>query len=191
MSEETHTVNVVYNIENIDNSIRETQRMLYFTNALRLSIVDIQQVMAGPTLSNVMWTAVQLTRVWTHLYRIIKQTNQAQAAGIGVNAARGLAGRTLGNSATRGALGQTMLAFGEGGQLGIATAAQTSLWATLSGVATATAFTLGAISVPLWLPVAAAVATVGAVSVDMAEARRRREWRERQREVARSQGLEF
>lgn len=189
MSEETHTVNVVYNIENIDQSIRETQRVLYFTNALRLSIVDIQKVMAGPTLSNVMWTAVQLTRVWTNLYRIIKQTNQAQAVGLGISGARGLSGASLGATiTTTGGLSSTVASqWSVSGAFGAATAtkntANMGLWATLTAFAAANPYVIAGAAI--------ALGVAGVTLHDVAWRRRRMAWREEQREIARNQGLEF
>ena len=177
MSEETIQFNVVYNVQNIDQSIRQTQRYLYFTNALRLSVADLQQVMSGPTLSNIMWTSVQLTRVWTHLYRIINKTNKAQQASRLGGAVRGISPA------------QSLLTVGTGGELGITS--QKSLWQMLVGYASTTAFTVGAVPVPIGGLVAVALLTAGVVGYDMRRQRQYRDWKQQQREIARSQGLEF
>lgn len=188
MTEETITYNVVYNVQNIDQSIRQTQRYLYFANAVRLSITDLQQVMAGPTLANVMWTSVQLTRVWTNLYRIINATNKAQQTSMlsGVLGGRGV-GRTAGATARQFAVGQTF--FGAGG--GLVQSSQLSLWQMLVGYATTTAFTVGAFAVPVGGLVGAALLVGGAMVYDIHQTRRYNDWKQRQREIARNQGLEF
>ena len=186
MSEETITFNVVYNVQNINESIRSTQRMLLFTNALRLSIVDIQQVMAGPTISNVMWTAIQLTRVWTHLYRLIKATNKAQQTGMVQGLLGGGArGATVGSAARQFAGGQGILSFGTGGALGVGSVSQIGLWASLTAFA---ATPVGAVTIA---GAAFALTVAGAVGIDMRNTRIQNEWRKRQREIARSQGIEF
>ena len=71
--------NIRYNIEGIDRSIRTTRSLLLTLNAVRLSIKYIQLVMSGPTIANVMWTAIQLTRVYTNLRRLIRRVSAEQA----------------------------------------------------------------------------------------------------------------
>ena len=181
MSETTHTVNIRYVVEDINPSIRQTQRMLYFTNALRLSIVDIQQVMSGPTISNLMWTAVQLTRVWTQFYRMVKATNQAQQTGMGL-----AVGGAMARGAVTGMAGIPAGAFGLGVATGAPTVAKLGLWQIVLGLAAAPM--IGPIT--LGMGVGAALISVGAVAYDMRERRKLRDWRQRQREIAKSQGLE-
>jgi len=123
MTEETINYRIQYSVSGVNESIRSTQRVLYLFNAVRLSVIDLQQVMSGPTISNVMWTSIQLTRVWTHLHRLVKSTNQAQrigmAQGIGGIAMRGVGGGVV----RQFAVGQKDLAgvmLGSGGpNLGI------------------------------------------------------------------------
>ena len=186
MTEETITFNVVYNVTNINESIRSTQRMLLFTNALRLSIVDIQRVMAGPTISNVMWTAIQLTRVWTHLYRMIRATNKAQQTGMVQGLlGRGARGATVGSAARQFAGGQGLLSFGTGGALGVGSVSQIGLWASLAafaGTPVGAVVTGGAVI---------GLTLAGVVGINARNTRIRNEWRKQQREIARSQGLEF
>lgn len=179
MTEEVINYRVDIDIQGIDDAVMKTQRYLYFMNALRLSIVDLQKVMSGPTISNLMWTAVQLTRVWTHLHRIIKKTNQAQKMGIA---------QTIGGAAMRGVGGgavQTTLAFGEGGALGIS-AGQKTLWARAMGYLAPLA------------PYAPHIAAVGVGALIVAGAaayhwkyqKEKKAWMVRQREIAKQQGLE-
>lgn len=72
--------NIRYNIEGIDATIGKTKNLLFTLNAIRLSVRDIQMVMSGPTIGNVMWTAIQLTRVYTNLRRLIRATRAEQRA---------------------------------------------------------------------------------------------------------------
>jgi len=183
VNDEEIKINVVYDVKNINNSIKDTQRMLYFTNALRLSILDIQQVMSGPTISNVMWTAVQLTRVWTHLYRMIDKTNKAQAAGIGLGAARGMMAGAAGMGAARGfAAGQQTLAGGMLGGVG-----GVGLWTTLG----AFAFTNPYTAVAALAVMAASGLGYRKYFKDRKARTDRREFLTRQREIAKSQGYEY
>ena len=178
--------NVVYDVRGIDSSIRQSQRLLYFMNAVRLSVTDLQQVMSGPTIANVMWTAVQLTRVWTTAYRWVKMTNDAQRLGIAQSAAGGM-GRGIGAAAARRfALGQTTLALGAGGAMGI-TPAQTGLFASLGALAMAN---------PLLAGLAAFAFVVSGLGyrqffLDRQMKIENEEQRKRMREIAKSQGYDF
>ena len=177
MTEEIIRHRVEYDVRGIDQSIRSTQRLLYFMNATRLAVVDLQQVMSGPTISNVMWTAVQLTRVWTHLYRLIKATNQAQRVGVaqtlGGAAIRGVGG---GVAARRFAVGQMALPWA-------APLAETGLFSSVMAFAAANPAVAGAL--------VAGMAVSGAAAWDYRQRRIREQWVLRQREIAKSQGLEF
>lgn len=177
MTEETINFRIEYDVRGLDQSIRGMQHQLYFLNATRLAIVDIQRVMSGPTIHNVMWTAVQLTRVWTHLYRLIKKTNEAQKVGIA---------QTLGSTAARRvASGQSILQFGAGGTLGVGTT--TGFLASMMALAVANPVIAGAIITGL---------TVSALGyrqyfVDRKMRIEREEFIQRQRIIARTQGLEY
>lgn len=182
MTEETITYNILYKVEDIDKSIRHTQRYLYFANALRLSIVDLHQVMSGPTLSNILWTSVQLTRSWTNLYRIIDATNKAQKKSI----LGGILGRVTGVGAAGGAaIGPTarqgILQLGAGGALGVGP--QMGLWSILTGFAAANPLIVGGM--------AGALIVGGFIVQDRRQTKRYKDYLEKQREIARSQGLEF
>ena len=181
MSEETITFNVVYTAVNIDESIRMTQRALLFTNALRLSIVDIQKVMSGPTISNVMWTAIQLTRVWTNLIRLVKAYNRQQQGGI----AQGLIGGAVRGRAASRAAGafSGAWAIGAGGELSAVGTAGMGLWASLTGFAAANPLVITGL--------AAGLIVQGTVAYDMRRRRRYNEWKDNQRNIARSQGLVY
>lgn len=160
----------------VDNSVRSTQRLLYAMNAVRLSVRDIQEVMAGPTLQNVMWTAIQLTRVWTSLYRLINAANKEARAGMALGAGRAAGGALTGRMAD---------AFGgRGGERIWGGAATGGLWAQIMEVGA----TLGPVGM---VAVGAAAATIGLVAWDMHQRRQREDWLQRQREVAKSQGIEY
>jgi len=177
VTEETITYNIVYNVQNINDSVRSTQRMLYFTNALRLSITDMQQVMAGPTFANVMWTSVQLTRVWTNLYRIITATNKAQAAG---GVAGALGGRGGAARRATGIMGtnQAMNALFDP-----TWTPQKTLWQVVSGFVSANPYTIGAAVV--------ALTVAGVVAYDIRQKRMHKDWQVKQREAAKAQGFEY
>jgi len=178
-------LNIQYDVRGIDSSIRQSQRLLYFMNAVRLSVTDLQQVMSGPTVANMMWTAVQLTRVWTTAYRWVRMTNTAQRMGIAQGAMGGFGRRAGGAAARQLGLGQTMLALGAGGELGVATVSPPWITAMLGSLG-------AALAVPgVAVGVGAAVVVTGAVLWDYNERRKRSDWIQRQREVAKSQGLEW
>jgi hypothetical protein len=76
-----------YSVEDINQSVRRTNALLRAANAVRLSIRDIQQVWRKPTIVNVSWTLVQLSRTYNALRRIMRlvvdETNAgASLAGI-------------------------------------------------------------------------------------------------------------
>lgn len=184
MTEEVINYRVEYDVQGIDQAMMKTQRYLYFMNALRLSVVDLQQVMSGPTISNMMWTAVQLTRVWTHLHRIIKKTNQAQRVGIA---------QSIGGATAKGVSVWGRRSTGQAAMLGSAfggapaTAARTSLFARAMGYLA-----------PLapYSPYIAAVGVgvllvAGAAGWHWKRQKERENWLERQREIAKSQGFEY
>lgn len=178
MTEETINYRIEYDIRGVDRSVRETQRLLYFMNATRLAIVDLQQVMSGPTVANVMWTAVQLTRVWTHLYRLIKATNQAQRIGLAQTIGGTSIGGVSGISARRFAMGQTALP-----------------WATTQIGMFPAALAFAAAN-PLLIGAAAVALTVSALGyrqyfIDRKMRVEREKFLQRQRNVAKTQGLEY
>lgn len=163
--EENVNYNIRYTIEGVDQSIRNTQRLLYFMNAVRLSVVDIQQVLSGPTIGNILWTSVQLTRAWTHLHRIIKMTNQEQRAGI----AQGVLGRGVTAAGRRG-VGRG-LAAGQAGLLG----QLTGFAGTAVGAVTFVAVTAG----------------LGFIAFRRRQINMLKKDVERQREIAKTQGAQF
>lgn len=174
-----YNFNVVFNVKGIDESVRKTQRVLYLFNAVRLSIMDLQQLASKPNLGQLLWTAVQLTRVWSHLHRVITMTNKAQRAG----AAQGLLGGR--QSLVRGvSTGQTF--FGTGGELVLPTASLLQQF-----------INMGALITPIGAFPLAGIATgliVGGVAFAGLSYRQRRmqeQWRQRQREIAKAQGLEY
>jgi len=78
MSVKTYTVR--YNVEGVHEQVMKTKSLIYALNAVRLSIKDIDMMMRGPTIQNIMWTAIQLTRTYTHIRRIIRIISKEQDA---------------------------------------------------------------------------------------------------------------
>jgi hypothetical protein len=158
----TEEFTVTYNIRGIDQSIRTSQSLLLTLNAVRLSVVDIQKVMSGPTMANVLWTGIQLTRVYTNLLRTIRRVQGAQAL----------------------AVSQATLQFGAQGAL---TAARPggigALFGAAAGFAVANPIVAGIV-------VSSIIASSILVSVRNQETQQRRRIRERSRAVAKAQGLE-
>ena len=108
---------------------------------------------------------------------MIKATNQAQQAGV--------AGGIIGGMARGGAFGaaaggQTTLAFGAGGLLSAQSPlAQAGMWASIIGL-----------PLPVKLALVGGTITAAMIGNDVRQQRIRKEWIQRQREVAKSQGLE-
>jgi hypothetical protein len=181
---QTINYNVQFESEGIDTSIRNTQRLLYGMNAVRLAITDVQRTIKDPSIANIMWTAVQLTRVYTTLYRWVKAVNDEQRVAIGL----GVVGRATGGgsavSRMGAGLGQTTFSTA-GGVLGfgIPATAKTGIWATVMGFAAANPLVAGA--------VIAAVATGMVVGWDIHQRQLHDDWRKAQREEAKAQGLEY
>ena len=159
-SEINTNININFTTEGIDKTIGQGRNLLLTLNSIRLSIKDIQMVMSGPTLSNVLWTAIQLTRVYTNLRRLIRSVAAEQAAA---------------------GLSQTVFGAGRFGAAG--EVAKAGLLSSISAFAMANPILVGA---------AVGTIVVGGymVSKHNQEEADMRDFIERQREVARSQGLE-
>lgn len=199
MAEETIKFNVEYDIRGIDQTIRSSQRLLYFVNSIRLTIVDLQKVLKEPTLENVFWTTLQLTYVWTNLIRLIKQANTAAAGGNALNFL-GLAGggRAAAKGLGLGAAGWTSSASAWGGT-GIGSWAASGAGGYAAGVAgratggllMSALIAMGAISPVGWAIIGTA-AVIGAYELIQGSNRSRYEnYLQRQRTIAKSQGLEY
>ena len=80
MTQDVVNIAVKYDIKGLDDSIKGTQRLLYLTNAVRLSVKDIKMSIEDPSFQNLMWTTIQLTRAWSHLYALVWGTKKAAAA---------------------------------------------------------------------------------------------------------------
>ena len=159
-SEINTNININFTTEGIDKTIGQGRNLLLTLNSIRLSIRDIQMVMSGPTLSNVLWTAIQLTRVYTNLRRLIKSVAAEQTAA-GLQQLRwNLIAKSAINSGTASGLAASIGAF--------------------------------ALANPLAVGVAVGAVVVGGIMVSKhnQEEADMRDFIERQREVARSQGLE-
>jgi len=71
-----------YSVEDVNNTVRQTNVLLRAANAVRLSVRDIQQSWRDPSVANIMWTLVQLNRTYNALRRLHRLvTTEAQAAG--------------------------------------------------------------------------------------------------------------
>jgi hypothetical protein len=167
MAEEDFLIRINYQIEGIDQSIRTSRQALFTLNAMRLSIRDIQQVLAGPTIANVLFTAIQLTRTLTQARRLTRALVAEQGAALTSSALFSLFGPQGGQIARPG-IGARITAFGS--QVGALAAA--------NPVAAGIIITAG---------VGASI--LGASKVE--ENRQRKRVRERSREAAKAQGLEF
>jgi len=166
MAEEDFLIRINYQIEGIDQSIRTSRQALFTLNAIRLSIRDIQQVLAGPSIANILFTAIQLTRTLTQARRLTRALVSEQAA--------------LG--------AQTLLSqFGAGGFQ----PARVGTLARLGGIGSAVgAFAIAnPIAAGIVVTVGTGAAVLGAARVN--ESRQRKRVRERSREAAKAQGLEF
>jgi len=78
MSVKDYTIR--YNVEGLDQAVGKTKNLIYALNAVRLSLKDIQMVLRGPTIQNMMWTAIQLTRTYTHIRRLMRIIAKEQEA---------------------------------------------------------------------------------------------------------------
>jgi hypothetical protein len=176
MAEENFVFRINYQLEGVERSISTSRRALFTLNAIRLSIRDIQQVISGPTLSNVLWTAIQLTRTLTQARRLTKAL-AAEQAGLGAASAFGLG---VGSRAGRGAAGRA-LAAGQvtlgGGALG-----GPGFFASLIAFAAANPLLVGAVG--------GASVGVAFIAFSARERRIRESFRVHNREVAKAQGLE-
>ena len=73
----TESIQFEYEVEAIDSVVRRTNHLLRAMNAIRNTVRDIQQVWEEPTISNVLWTLIQITRTYTSLRRVMKDvTNE-------------------------------------------------------------------------------------------------------------------
>ena len=168
-------IKVVYDVQGVDRSIRSSQRLLYTVNALRLSVEDFKRLSQDPSLSNMLWTGIQLTRVWNNLYRMVTMTNQAQRVGL----SQGIIGGARGASMRRFAVGQTALG---GGGLG-----STGLVGTISALALANPVLAAAALIAL------SISTLGyrKYFIDRNSRLQREEFIKQQREITVSQGYEY
>ena len=177
MAEETITYDIRFSVQGVNESVRSTQRLLFFANAVRLSIQDIQQLRADFSIGQLLWTTIQLTRAWTSLHRIIKAVNADQK-----------------RSGVTGALGQAVRGRGAATAVGGFASGQTTLGGTSlagPGFISSLAAIFGVSIAGLAGLTGGALFGVGLIALKHRQVTMQRDWRERQREVARSQGLEF
>ena len=158
-------------------------------NALRLSVVDFQRLVESPSLGNLLWMGIQLTRTWTLLYNLVKKTNQAQMAGLGIGAGRA-AGRVrgvMGYNVAMNALFDPTWSPAKAGLLASTIAGVTAVTSTLPTV------TLGVGALGIGLAVGIPVAALIGIFLigDIMERRKMKDWEQRQRDIAKSQGLEW
>lgn len=176
-AEEDIVFRINYQLEGVERSISTSRRALFTLNAIRLSIRDIQQVLSGPTIANVLFTAIQLTRTLTQARRLTKALTAEQAAAGVSGLFGGVGGRRVGavaGGARALALGQTTL---------VSRPAQTGFFSTLVSLAgvnpIATGIFVGTFAIGL-----------GAHLYFEQQKKIRGQFREYNREVAKSQGLE-
>jgi len=172
MGEKTYTIR--YNMEGMHEQVMATKSLLYAVNAVRLTIKDITLIMQKPTISNIMWTAIQITRTYTHIRRLIRlATAEQQALAAQAITTRAIIEGTQVTGYARAGMIQTTLA---------PLAAQRGLLTTAIG-AMGGPYVAGAL-------IGATVVTGAAYAIWYQQEQQRKAWIERQREVARSQGLE-
>jgi len=171
MSEKVYTVR--YEVEGIHEQVMATKSLIYALNAVRLSIKDIDMMMRGPTIQNVMWTAIQLTRTYTHLRRIIRMVSKEQDI---------VLAKSLAIRATTAGMPYGQTRFGPGGALMVPAITQ-GAWATLAGVAAAH---------PVGTIVVGGVIIGGGLFAGwyLQQEQAKKAYRERMREIAKTQGLE-
>lgn len=160
---------VRFNVEGVDKSVGKFKNLVYMVNAVRLSIKDIEMVMRGPTIQNVMWMAIQLTRTYTHVRRLLKMIAKEQDAVL----AKSLAIRAT----TAGTAFQTRL--GVGGRM----VPSPGMFATAAG--------LYAAAGP-WGPIVIGGVVIGTAAAGLywQQEQAKKAHRERMREIARTQGIE-
>ena len=184
MAEEIVTnITVNYDIRGIDNTIRGSQRLLYFMNAIRLSITDFQRLLKDPSIENLFWTGIQLTQVYTNLIRLIRQANRAAAGGTAMTllGGGGGGGRMTGRAITGVGVGQLVW-----GTNGMPVAAKQSLISTIMGYGGMV------MAIPGFGFVAGATIMAGVVVGNRYILEQQHlSWQQRQREFARNQGLEY
>lgn len=189
MAEQTIKFGVDVDIRGIDQSIRSTQRLLYFVNSIRLTIVDFQKLLEKPSLETAFWAALQLSYVWTNLIRTIRQFNVMSKGGGGtVGTIMDLMGGSIGGGMGGGSGGgKSKRILPWASNIGLINFAKTSttnqgLMSTLMGV----------LAIPgVGIAVGAAVAMGGLLVIDLMNRRGFDEYKQRQRDIARSQGLEY
>lgn len=196
--EEEIRYNITYNVEGIHESVMATKSLLYAVNAVRLTIKDIQLVMERPTFSNVMWTAIQITRMYTHIRRLIRYARAEQKSLMGETLAAQSMVQALvfkkvgvptivgfrGGAAVLTPMARARLAqsvFLPGGGLGVPMAR--GMFPAITGFAMAHPYLAGAA-----IGIGAAAIVGGALYWQREQARKA--WIEQQREIARAQGLE-
>lgn len=195
MTESTVNYSIEYDVRGVDRSIHSTQRMLYAVNALRLSIVDLQRLSSDKSLGNLLWTGIQLTRTWTLLYNLVKQTNAAQASGGTSGAMMSLLGGTLSGAggaaygsgaAMRSLFGEAIessLAFTPGGSLGVPMGGG-GLGGGFKGMSLA-------MSTSSWIGLGVGLAVIAGITIyDYNSRKQLQELKRRNRDTAKTQGLE-
>ena len=160
MSESTSTVNINYKVTGIDDAVKGSQKVLYAVNALRIGINDIERFQKAPTMQNAMWTAIQLSRIYTHLDYLIDKVNAKAVASV--------------------ALQQTTLTMSLTGALGTATA----------GVGGYAAMLAGLMAIPgAPIAIGAAAFGGGYYLLDRRNRKIKEDWIEEQDNILRRQGF--
>jgi hypothetical protein len=181
LSETIHNIKINFEATGIDGSIRNTQRLLYTMNSLRIVVRDLQDVMAKPTLENVMFLAIQLTQLYSQLYRLINATNREMGVSAGLGVGRGL------SKAASAYMGSTWATPTGDPSFGISAAttaggARIGLFSRIGMMATAHPYVAAA--------VVAGTVLVGLGLYSHQQRVQQDEYMTRMREIAKSQGLE-
>lgn len=66
------SIRFLYEVKDINKSIRQTQSLLRVINNLRQMINDVQDLMKKPSLAKFFWVAIQLIRTYNSLRRLLR-----------------------------------------------------------------------------------------------------------------------
>jgi len=182
LSETIHNIKINFEATGIDSSIRNTQRLLYTMNSLRIVVRDVQDLIAKPTIENAMFTAIQLTQLYSNLYRLINKTNNEAVItkGLGVGGGVAKAASTYMGASWNTPTGDPSFGISAATAAG---GAKIGLFSRIGLMAAAN-------------PVGATVVIAGTVLFGLAISSRmqsdlRIDWMNKQRETARAQGYEI
>jgi len=172
MSEKVYGVR--FQVEGVHEQVMGFKSLIYALNAVRLSIKDIESMSRGLTIQNMMWTAIQLTRTYTHLRRLIRMVSKEQDA---------VLAKSLAIRATTVGMPYGQARFGPTGLVVPTVGVGQAAWSTMVGLAAAH---------PVGTIVVGGVVIGGAAFAGWywQQEQAKKAYRERMREIAKTQGLE-